>query len=233
MAFPKALHLAILGCLCFCSSVLAARELNDNLSSMVAWHEAWMAQYGRVYKDAAEKAHRFEVFNSNVSLIESFNAENRKFSLGINQFADLANEEFRATKTNKGFIPNKVKASTGFRYENINLDALPATMDWRTKGAVTPIKNQGQCGSCWAFFAVAATEGIVKLSTGKLVSLSEQELVDCDIHGEDQGCEGGLMEDAFEFIIKNGDLTLESNYPYVAADGKCKGASNSSGTVKS
>ncbi|KAM0848770.1 hypothetical protein ACQ4PT_054160 [Festuca glaucescens] len=111
MAFPKALHLAILGCLCFCSSVLAARELNDNLSSMVAWHEAWMAQYGRVYKDAAEKAHRFEVFNSNVSLIESFNAENRKFSLGINQFADLANEEFRATKTNKGFIPNKVPAN--------------------------------------------------------------------------------------------------------------------------
>ncbi|XP_047094510.1 senescence-specific cysteine protease SAG39-like [Lolium rigidum] len=232
MAFPKAFLLAILGCLCFCSSVLAARELNKDLS-MVARHEAWMAQYGRVYKDAAEKAHRFDVFNDNVRFIESFNTQNRKFSLGINQFADLTNDEFRATKTNKGFIPNKVKASMGFRYENINLDALPAIMDWRTKGAVTPIKNQGQCGSCWAFSAVAATEGIVKLSTGKLVSLSEQELVDCDVHGEDQGCEGGLMEDAFEFIIKNGGLTLESNYPYVAVDGKCKGASNSSATIKS
>jgi KDEL-tailed cysteine endopeptidase len=143
MAFPKALLLAILVCLR--SSVLAARELNEDLS-MVARHEAWMAQYGRVYKDAAEKEHRFEVFNDNVRFIESFNTENRKFSLGINQFADLTNDEFRATKTNKGFIPNKVKASTGFRYKNINLDVLPATMDWRTKGAVTPIKNQGQCG---------------------------------------------------------------------------------------
>jgi KDEL-tailed cysteine endopeptidase len=105
-----------------------------------------MVQYGRVYKDAAEKAYRFEVFNDNARFIESFNTENHKFRLGINQFADLTNEEFKAIKTNKGFIPNKVKASTGFRYENINLDALPVTMDWRTKGAVTPIKNQGQCG---------------------------------------------------------------------------------------
>jgi C1A family cysteine protease len=79
---------------------------------------------------------------------------------------------------------------------------------------------------------VAATEGIVKISTGKLVSLAEQELVDCDVHGEDQGCEGGLMDDAFKFIIKNGGLTTESSYPYTAADGKCKSGSNSAATIK-
>lgn len=146
MAIPRALLLAILGCACFCSAVLAARELSDD-SAMIARHEQWMVQYGRVYKDDTEKAHRFQVFKANVKFIESFNAAgNRKFWLGANQFADLTNDEFRETKTNKGFIPNVVKLPTGFRYENVSIDALPATMDWRSKGAVTPIKNQGQCG---------------------------------------------------------------------------------------
>ncbi|XP_037494749.1 senescence-specific cysteine protease SAG39-like [Jatropha curcas] len=76
-------------------------------------------------------------------------------------------------------------------------------------------------GCCWAFSAVAAMEGITKLSTGKLISLSEQELVDCDTSGEDQGCEGGLMDDAFEFIKKNGGLTTEANYPYQGTDDSC------------
>ncbi|CAL5018208.1 unnamed protein product [Urochloa decumbens] len=232
MAFPKALLLAILGCVCFFSAVLAARELSDD-SAMVARHEQWMLQYGRDYKDEAEKARRFELFKANVKFIESFNAAgNRKFWLGINQFADLTNDEFRATKTNKGFNPNAVKVPTGFRYANVSPDALPATVDWRTKGAVTPIKDQGQCGCCWAFSAVAAMEGIVKISTGKLISLSEQELVDCDVHGEDQGCNGGEMDDAFKFIIKNGGLTTESNYPYSAQDGQCKAGSNSAATIK-
>lgn len=82
------------------------------------------------------------------------------------------------------------------------------------------------------FSAVAAMEGIVKISTGKLISLSEQELVDCDVHGEDQGCNGGEMDDAFKFITKNGGLTTESNYPYTAQDGKCKAGSNSAATIK-
>lgn len=147
MDIPKALLLAILGCVCFGSSVLGARELSDD-SAMVARHEMWMAQYGRVYKDAAEKARRFEVFKANAAFIESFNAGSHKFWLGVNQFADLTNEEFRATKNNKGFNPSAVRVPTGFRYENLSLDALPATVDWRTKGAVTPIKDQGQCGKC-------------------------------------------------------------------------------------
>uniref|UniRef100_A0ACD5TQP7 Uncharacterized protein n=1 Tax=Avena sativa TaxID=4498 RepID=A0ACD5TQP7_AVESA len=113
---------------------------------MVARHESWMVQYGRVYKDAAEKAQRFEIFKANAQFVESFNAEDHKFWLNINQFADLSNDEFREANTNKGFILNKAKISTGFRYENLSLDAIPATMDWRTKGAVTPIKDQGQCG---------------------------------------------------------------------------------------
>ncbi|KAK1384335.1 Senescence-specific cysteine protease SAG39 [Heracleum sosnowskyi] len=102
-----------------------------------------------------------------------------------------------------------------------NVTAVPSTMDWRNKGAVTPIKDQGQCGCCWAFSAVAAMEGITQLKTGKLISLSEQELVDCDTSGEDQGCEGGLMDNAFEFIQGNHGLSTEANYPYSGTDGTC------------
>ncbi|GJX10906.1 senescence-specific cysteine protease SAG39-like protein [Tanacetum coccineum] len=104
-------------------------------------------------------------------------------------------------------------------YENVT--AVPSSMDWRKKGAVTPIKDQGQCGCCWAFSAVAAMEGITQLKTGKLISLSEQELVDCDTSGVDQGCEGGLMDNTFDFIISNKGLTSESNYPYKGVDGTC------------
>ncbi|KAF0887804.1 hypothetical protein E2562_004026, partial [Oryza meyeriana var. granulata] len=101
--------------------------------------------YGRVYKDTAEKAHRFKVFKANVAFIESFNAGNHKFWLSVNQFADITNDEFRATKTSKGFNPSAARVPTGFRYENVNIDTLLATVDWRTKGAVTPIKDQSQC----------------------------------------------------------------------------------------
>ncbi|WOL19367.1 senescence-specific cysteine protease SAG39-like [Canna indica] len=198
-------------------------------SSMAERHEQWMAQHGRVYKDAAEKARRLSIFQSNVEFIESFNKEGKhKYWLATNQFTDLTNEEFKATHT--GFRKTAAAAATvkGFRYENFT---APSSMDWRKRGAVTPIKDQGQCGCCWAFSAVAAMEGITKLTTGKLISLSEQELVDCDVHGEDQGCEGGLMDDAFEFIIKNGGLTTEAKYPYGGVDGTCRSPTSAAAAI--
>ncbi|CAM8989112.1 unnamed protein product [Rhodiola kirilowii] len=204
-------------------SQAASRNLQEP-KTMAEKHEEWMTKYDRVYSDAAEKEARFQIFKANVELIESSNAVvNRPYKLSLNKFADQTNDEFRIShnglnkKSHKAYTYLAVKSP--FRYENVT--DVPSAVDWRSKGAVTPIKDQGQCGSCWAFSTVAATEGIHQLTTGKLVSLSEQELVDCDVNGVDQGCSGGEMEDAFQFIINNKGLNTEANYPYTASDGTC------------
>lgn len=198
-----------------------SRKLYESLS-LQERHEQWMTEHGKVYEDAIEKEKRFMIFKDNVEFIESFNAaDNQPYKLSVNHLADLTLNEFKASRNGYKKIDREF-TTTSFKYENVT--AIPAAVDWRVKGAVTPIKDQGQCGSCWAFSTVAATEGINQITTGKLVSLSEQELVDCDTKGEDQGCEGGLMEDGFEFIIKNGGITSETNYPYKAADGSCNTA---------
>ncbi|KAK4386561.1 Senescence-specific cysteine protease SAG39 [Sesamum angolense] len=210
-------------------SQATARTLPD--AAIVEKHEQWMAQFGRVYKDDAEKSKRFRIFKENVEYIESFNeAGTRPYTLAINKFADLTNEEFQASRNGykMGSYPESSKVSS-FRYANVT--AVPASMDWRQKGAVTGVKDQGQCGCCWAFSAVAATEGINQLTTGKLISLSEQELVDCDT-SQDEGCNGGLMDNAFEFIISNGGITTESNYPYEGVDGTCNSKKESSYAAK-
>ncbi|XP_035551470.1 senescence-specific cysteine protease SAG39-like [Juglans regia] len=211
----------ILGAL---ASQAAACTLQD--VAMDEKYEQWMAHYGRVYENNYEKEKRFKIFKENVAYIESFNGAGTKpYKLGINQFADLTNKEFTVTRNR--FMGHECSTKiSSFKYENVTV--LPSAMDWRKKGAVTPIKDQGQCGCCWAFSAVAAMEGITKLSTGQLISLSKQELVDCDIKGIDQGCGGGLMDNAFQFIQHNQGLTTEANYPYKGVDGTCntKGEAN-------
>lgn len=191
--------------------------------SMLERHGNWMEYHGRVYKDTEERQMRYTIFKSNVERIEAFNkGPDTKYRLSVNQFADLTNEEFRATRTGYKMPSSQViSTSKETAFEYANLTAMPSTMDWRKKGAVTPVKDQGECGCCWAFSAVAAIEALTQIKTGKLVSLSEQELVDCDVNGEDQGCEGGLMESAFQFIQKNGGLTTEAKYPYKGEDGIC------------
>ncbi|XP_030462101.2 senescence-specific cysteine protease SAG12-like [Syzygium oleosum] len=187
-------------------------------------HEEWMAIHGRDYKDAAEKAKRYEIFKENVKRISAFNnGKDVGYKLAVNKFADLTNEEFRASYTGYKRRPTRVLSSGAAKpFKYTNFTAIPAALDWRTKKAVTSVKDQGDCGCCWAFSAVAAMEGITKLKKKKLVSLSEQELVDCDDY--DDGCWGGLMDNAFEFIKSNGGLTTEANYPYRGNGGSCNTA---------
>ncbi|XP_031268260.1 senescence-specific cysteine protease SAG12-like [Pistacia vera] len=198
------------------------RPLNDEF--VLQRHQEWMAQHGRVYKDAQEKERRYNIFKNNLEYIENFNNDvDRGYKLAINKFAGLTNEEFRGLYTGyKRKTSKAVTTSKDTSFTHVNLTAVPASLDWRKKGAVNHVKDQGRCGCCWAFSAVAAVEGITQIKTGKLISLSEQELVDCDTKSGNQGCEGGLMDTAFEFIKSNGGLTTEADYPYEEIDGNCK-----------
>ena len=133
--------LALLFILGTLASQAASRSLQG--ASMYERHEQWMTSHGRVYKDAAEKEERYNIFKANVEQIESFNkASNQAYKLGVNQFADLTNEEFKLRNRFKSHVCSTTLSS--FKYENIT--AVPSTMDWRKKGAVTPVKDQGQCG---------------------------------------------------------------------------------------
>ncbi|KAL6197234.1 hypothetical protein ACLB2K_032843 [Fragaria x ananassa] len=113
-------------------------------------------------------------------------------------------------------------SSTSFKYQNkSDADDIPASIDWRNHGAVTPVKNQGQCGCCWAFSAVAAVEGIIKLRTGQLMPLSEQQLVDCSRDIYNNGCKGGNYDTCFQYIQENGGISSEECYRYTATEGAC------------
>lgn len=138
------------------ASQASSRGLNGEVS-MIVRHERWMALYGRVYKDEAEKADRYKIFKENVEFIDSFNRAGAKsYKLGINQFADLTNEEFKAQNKYK---PWKVCESKSFMYENVS--AVPAAMDWRKKGAVTGVKDQGQCGKSINYFGTFSVNQIL------------------------------------------------------------------------
>ncbi|KAJ0965367.1 hypothetical protein J5N97_026505 [Dioscorea zingiberensis] len=181
-------------------------------------YEGWLLKHGRAYNALGEKDRRYEIFKDNLKFIDEHNAGDHGFRLGLNKFADLTNEEFRLKYLGAKMSDRKRVESD--RYLDKVGGDLPASVDWRAKGAVAPVKDQGSCGSCWAFSTVAAVEGINQIVTGNMIVLSEQELVDCDT-AYNQGCNGGLMDYAFQFIINNGGIDTEEDYPYNGKDGKC------------
>jgi len=181
---------------------------------------AYVKEYSKVYT-TDEFFIRFQNFKDNKQAIDEHNTKGLSWEMGVNQFTDLTQKEF--SDLYLGYIP---RTNDFARSRNLHVapqgQVLADTLDWRTKGAVTPVKDQAQCGSCWAFSTTGSVEGANQIKTGQLQSLSEQQLVDCAGSAGNQGCNGGLMDDAFEYIIKNTGIGSEASYPYTARDGKCK-----------
>jgi len=205
--------------LCFCVIRFVASQSYESA------FQKWTEDFRVKFSSAEHRIHVFGNWVENHMFIERSNNLGRSYELGHNQFSGMNRTEYLAwvqgPNPTINFFSVKSVASNPE-----NLTALPYAVDWTTKGAVTPVKDQGQCGSCWSFSTTGALEGAFAIKYGTLVSFSEQQLVDCDTlgnGGRDHGCNGGLMDNAFAWIAKNNGLCTETDYPYVSGVTKTAG----------
>lgn len=200
--------------------VPGAKAMEEKLHNIF---EEWKSKFNKAYS-GVEHDNRFTIFKNNLAFIESHNAAFKRgeetFFMAVNRFADMTKEEFKRMLGYKSDLQSKRLTAPSPYGKACTHRSLIAneTVDWRKLGGVTAVKDQGQCGSCWSFSTTGAIEGAWVVAGNPLVSLSEEELVQCDT-GSDEGCNGGLMDNAFEFIIKMGGITSEEAYPYISGNG--------------
>uniref|UniRef100_A0A803MDZ8 Uncharacterized protein n=1 Tax=Chenopodium quinoa TaxID=63459 RepID=A0A803MDZ8_CHEQI len=206
---------------CLCWTGLPGFEPEDLRSSsrVKELFQQWRDEHGMSYDQVEESTRRFENFERNLKFVVERNLNRTGFTVGLNRFSDMSNEEFRERYL------GKVKSPVGLGQWRDTRESLvlscdaPPSLDWREMGVVTPVKDQGVCGSSWAFSSIGAIEGINAINKKELISLSEQELVDCD--KDDDGCDGGYMGNAFKWVTNNGGVGGEANYPYSGSGGTC------------
>jgi C1A family cysteine protease len=202
----KAAILAVL----LLASGAASRTLDDELVLFEDFRQTYNRRYAPM-----EYPTRFECFRRILKLIDERNAKGEEVH-GVNQFSDMCPEEFAKTYLGAK-LPNTTRSQNS-HVPHIKASAPTGSVDWRTKGAVTPVKNQGMCGSCWTFSATGNMEGQWFLSGHTLIGLSEEELVQCATNG-DFGCQGGWMDNAFDYVASNGGIATEEEYPYTSGNG--------------
>jgi len=201
--------------------VIQLRKLTTEEDSLFA---KFKTQFGKVYFDEHDESYRRQVFIANLNYIRQHNTEaaagEHTYTLAMNKFGDLTFEEFHTKFT--GFLGLRNRFARSQNVADLSHVNVTDSVDWTTKGAVTAVKNQGQCGSCWSFSTTGSVEGAWFIAKDQLVSLSEQQLMDCSTSEGNNSCEGGLMDYAFEYIIKNKGICTEASYPYKAKDEACR-----------
>lgn len=176
----------------------------------------WAAQHGFNGEDETMEGK----YNKNVAIIDSLNAENNGAAFAVNQFAAMDQAEWKAFLT-RSSAKDRASAPPSLGVHTHDGSELAASVDWVTKGAVTPVKDQGNCGGCWSFAATGGLEGAWELASGQLTSLSEQQFLDCDT--TDSGCNGGLEYQGWTYFKQQDEgICTEKSYPYKARDGTCK-----------
>lgn len=218
----KTLLLLLLAVVAVCSAA-AAQIQGDDLDAI--W-EMFKKVHSKRYHCRWEEEKRKIIFQENIAKIHKHNLEYdlglRTFTMGVNEYSDMSANEFSRTMNGLRYNSSASRFAKPFLDTDCDVDSLPTSVDWRTKGFVTPVKNQGQCGSCYAFSSTGSLEGQMFKKTGKLVSLSEKNIIDCSRKEGNEGCNGGTMDNSFLYIKNNKGIDTEGSYPYHAFAGKCR-----------